>query len=363
MQISRSVRTKRQYLKNLYAALAAVIFLAGCSEQTPAVVEPTLVSLRGATMGTTYSILCWQDDGPIDEQALLKPISDLLEQINQQMSTYIADSELSQFNTTESTDWFTVSPETAFVVEQALHFNEITGGASDVTVGPLVKIWNFGPGKNPLAKPPSDEEIAKVLESVGCRHVEVRLNPPALRKELPGLAVDLSSIAKGYGVDAVTELLLDRGIENVMVEIGGEVRAAGTRIDKTPWRIGVDPPAMRRRKFHKIVPLSGMSMATSGDYRNFLKSEERKYCHIIDPRTGQPLEYRGCSVTVLTETCLEADALATALLVLGDQAGYDWCVEQNVAAMFLLRAGENVEERATPRFEAVAPALSTEGKK
>ena len=347
----------RPSLKFIAAALVCLVFFPGCNDNVPAAVTPALVSMHGTTMGTTYSIKYWQANGTTPQQELQPAITELLEQIDRQMSTYREDSELSQFNSSESTDWFPVSSETAFVVERAIHFNQITGGVSDVTVGPLVKLWNFGPGKASKADPPDAEAITKVLESIGCQHLEVRHKSAALKKGIASLEVDLSSIAKGYGVDAMLQLLKSRGIKNAMVEIGGEVRTIGTRLDGTPWRIGIDPPVRRRTNFFKVVPLEDLAMATSGDYRNFQETQERRYTHIIDPRTGQPLEYRGCSVTVLAETCLEADALATALLVMDDQQAYNWCIEHNVAALFLLRTKEGIQERATPRFEAVAPEI------
>ncbi|NOY43811.1 MAG: FAD:protein FMN transferase [Planctomycetes bacterium] len=344
-----------------------VALLSGCTPKALTVVattaEPTLVSMRGPTMGTSYSVKCWRESGAVDEKELHAVINKSLDTVNQQMSTYLADSELSRFNASTSEDWIVVSTETAYVVERAIHFNRITDGALDVTVGPLVKLWNFGPGKKRLAKPPSGGKIAKALLGTGCEHVEVRLEPPAIRKSVGSLEIDLSSIAKGYAVDVVTELLASRGFQHSMVEIGGEVRATGTRFDKKPWRIGIETPATRKSPLYKVVPLKGLAMATSGDYRNFRQSDGRKYCHIIDPRTGQPLVYRGCSVTVLAKTCLEADALATALLVMGDEAGYDWCVEQNVAALFLVRGEEGISEQATPRFDEFAPNKAAEAKR
>ena len=137
-----------------------------------------------------------------------------------------------------------------------------------------------------------------------------------------------------------------------MVEIGGEVRAGGTRQDEKPWRIGVESPAAEQRSIYRVVALQDQALATSGDYRNTRKIDGQRLCHIIDPRTGRPLPYRGCSVTLLTETCLEADALATALLVMGEAKGYDWCVEHQVTALFLIRQGDEILEKATPNFPA-----------
>ncbi len=304
-------------------------------------------------MGTSYSIKCWDKTTASDSKLLQNQVESLLKKINRQMSTYLDDSELSQFNAAKPDGWFPVSKETAWVVQQAIHFHKQTDGASDVTVGPLVQLWDFGPGHSPLGsklEPPSAELIAATRAQTGCQHLEARLDPPALRKTIDGLQVDLSSIAKGYAVDAVAELLLAQGYPNFMVEIGGEVRAGGTRQDKKPWRIGVESPAAERRSIYRVVALQDQALATSGDYRNTRKINGQRLCHIIDPRTGRPLPYRGWSVTLLTETCLEADVLATALLVMGEAKGYDWCVEHQVAALFLIRQDDEILEKATPNF-------------
>lgn len=309
--------------------------------------------LSGATMGTRYSIKCWSQTPSATTQSLQTEVDELLERINEQMSTYLPDSELSQFNASPAGEWFAVSKPTAFVTSEALRFHQHTNGASDVTVGPLVKLWDFGPGRGPLNGEPTSpaaDKLANTRSITGAKHLESRPDPPALRRSIDGLEVDLSSIAKGYAVDAIAELLIDRDFDNFMVEIGGEVRAGGTRQDGKPWRIGVESPNVELRAIHKVVSLMDMALATSGDYRNFRVIDGQKISHIIDPKSGSPLPYRGWSVTLLAKTCLEADALATALLVMGEDQGYDWCREYNVAAMFLIRDGEEIIEKMTPRF-------------
>ena len=304
-------------------------------------------------MGTRYSIKCWSDDPAADSSTLRADVEALLKRINGQMSTYLPDSELSRFNAAAAGEWFAVSAETAYVIERALHFYERTGGASDVTVGPLVNLWNFGPGRasrDAKLEPPSAEQLQTAQSQVGCRHLQARLDPPALRKDIDGLQVDLSSIAKGYAVDAVAELLTERGFVNFMVEIGGEVRGGGQRQDGKSWRIGVERPDLQQRAIHRVISLQDQALATSGDYRNFQEIGGEQVSHVIDPRSGRPSLYRGWSVTLLASTCLEADALATALLVMGEDAGYDWCEQHDVAALFLIRQDDEVREKATPTF-------------
>jgi len=342
------------------AFVVYLLFTMGCAKSN--ITVETAAELSGPTMGTRYSIKYWSLDPEANADSLPADIDQLLLKINEQMSTYMPESELSRFNVASAGEWFDVSEETAFVTQQALHYHQITAGASDVTVGPLVKLWDFGPGRGSLGaklEAPSPELLAKTMAQTGGEHLEARLDPPALRKSIEGLQVDLSSIAKGYAADAIAELITARSFTNFMVEIGGEVRAGGTRLDGKLWRIGVERPDLKQRTIHKIVTLQDQALATSGDYRNFREFDGQKVSHIIDPKTGRPMPYRGWSVTLLAPTCLQADALATALLVMGEDRGYDWCKEHQVAALFLIRQGTDkpnggpeaeIIEKATPRW-------------
>ena len=326
--------------------------------------------ITGRTMGTTYRIVYW-GDGQAAPKEIQAAVDQLLETFDQQMSTYRPDSELSRFNQAPADKWFPVSADTAKVVAAAIDYHRQTGGALDVTIGPVLRLWHFGPGSGrdrPDALPPSDRELEIALRLVGAERLEVRADVPALRKSLAGVEVELSSIAPGYAVDLAIELLLNCGFANAMVEIGGEVRAAGVRPDGEPWRIGVESPggegAGRAPRRHgrggslaRVVPLANLALSTAGDYRILRAAGGVRYSHIIDPRTGRALPSRGASVTVLAATCLEADALDTPLLVMGAEAGYDWCVEHDVAAMFQERdetTGE-VMARTTPRFDELVP--------
>ncbi len=350
-----------------FAVLAVAITLGGLAGvllpvRTTSQVAKAAVELSGKTMGTSYSIKCWSDESTIKKDSLQADVDKLLREINQQMSTYLPNSELSRFNATPAGEWFDVSKATALVTQQALAFHRITDGASDITVGPLVKLWDFGPGHHSIGakmKAPSAGLLESTKARTGGKHLEVRLDPPALRKAIDHLEVDLSSIAKGYAVDAVADWLNDCGFDNAMVEIGGEVRASGTRLDGKAWRIGTEIPDLRQRGIHRILSLKNQALATSGDYRNFRVFDGEKVSHIIDPKTGRPLPFRSWSVTVIVDSCMEADALATALLVMGEDRGYDWCVEHHVAALFLIRDGKEIIEKATPLFLAQHPAAES----
>lgn len=313
-------------------------------------------SLQGFTMGTNYSI---RVADPVDNvERLQAEIDECLELVNDQMSTWREDSELSRFNRSRETDWFPVSPETAEVVAEAQRISRLTDGAFDVTVGPLVNLWQFGPERP--EGPPDPEQIETTLQHVGYQGLDVRLDPPALRKQHPDCYVDLSGIAKGFGVDQVARLLEQRGLTNFLVEIGGEVVTRGEKEPGVAWRIGIESPQVDSRRLQRALELTDLALATSGDYRNVRHIDGKWVSHTIDPRTGYPVEHGLGSVTVVTQTCMEADALATALMVLGPSSAYDWVVAHNVAALLISREGDRGElvERASPRFAELFPELS-----
>ncbi|WP_428304177.1 FAD:protein FMN transferase [Lacipirellula sp.] len=323
-----------------------------------AAAQPPLASLAGPTMGTTYHIKYWGDQ-PNDPPKVKATIDELLAEFDRQMSTYRDDSELSQFNRAAAGEWFPVSADTARVVEESLRYYRDTNGVLDVTVPPLLRLWNFSAGakRDEPIVPPTDEAIAAAQRLAGSQHVQARLEPPALHKDLAGIEVDLSSIAPGYAVDLIIAKLQDLGFANAMVEIGGEVRAVGLRPDGKPWRIGVEQVDATDGTLARIVPLHDMALSTAGDYRNFRTADGGRFTHIIDPRTGRALPYVGASVTVVAKTCTEADALDTPLLIMGPDDGYEWCVEHKIAALFQTRAAAGaIVTKSTQWFDDLAPS-------
>jgi thiamine biosynthesis lipoprotein len=305
-------------------------------------------------MGTTYRVKYW-GDGAATEDQVHEAIELLLAEFDLEMSTYRDDSELSRFNRAAAGRWFNVSPRTAYVVSEGLRYAEMTGGALDVTVAPVLRLWHFGSGSTEQGKavrPPGDDAIAAAVKLVGRDHVRVRTEPPALWKDADGVEVDLSALAPGYAVDLMVGLLQAKGFANSMVECGGEVRAVGARPDGTAWRIGVERArGAGPRGLLRVVELQGLALTTAGDYNNFRVEGGERYTHIIDPRSGRALPYRGASVTVVAETCLEADALDTALMVMGPEEGMRWCHETHVAAMFQYRGQQGAAVvKASRRF-------------
>lgn len=338
--------------------LAVALAMLLVSGMPPAHAAET-VHLHGRTQGTTYNVRYWTGAKVAPPSAdVQRSIDDLLARFDEQMSTWRDDSELSRFNAAPADEWFAVSPETATVVTRAIELHRITDGASDVTVGPLLQLWGFGPkAKQRLAPAPDADAIATAQQVVGADGVEVRDEPPAIRKRVAGLEVDLSSIAPGYAIDLIIDCLASASIDNAMVELGGEVRGVGVRADRKPWRVGIQGLPPHEEAVTQVVPLKNLALATSGDYHNFREIDDVKYAHIVDPRTGRPLLYRGAAVTVVAEKCFDADGVATALFVMGAEDGYQWCVEHNTAALFQEPSDDGPSVvRRTPRFiELVGP--------
>jgi FAD:protein FMN transferase len=305
----------------------------------------------GPTMGTAYHVrLVAPESAAVELKLLQRDVQSLLAEVDRQMSTYREDSELSRFNRAAAGQWFAVSQSTADVVAAAQEISRKTDGALDATVGPLVHLWHFGPKEaanvDATFGPPSESLLEMARKHVGYEKLEVRTNPPTLRKQTSGLQVDLSSIAPGHAVDRMAALLVARGIESFMVEIGGEIRAAGRRGDGQPWRVAIERPLVDRRELQIALPLTDAAISTAGDYRKFFEFEGRRYSHIIDPATGRPVEHALGSVTVVADTCIEADGWDTALLVMGPERGFEFAEQNGIAALFIQR-GEPGDVRVT----------------
>lgn len=310
------------------------------------------IAFDGSTMGTTYNVKIAFLPQNVTLDEVRREAAAVLAAVNARMSTYDPKSELSRWNASSSTDWFDVSPETAEVVNAALHIGHYSNGALDVTVGPLVNLWHFGPDKRSLEQIPSQAEIDAARKRTGLECVEVRMSPPALRKSRPDVYVDLSAIAKGYGVDQVAESFDKLGIEDYMIEVGGEVRTRGRTAEVAPWRIAVESPT--GEGLQRIVSLSGAAMATSGDYRNYFESDGVRFSHIIDPRTARPIDHRLVSVSVIDPLCAAADGWATALMVLGPDEARRTAARHSLAVLLIVKTDRGFEEWTTPQFRRYA---------
>ncbi len=306
-------------------------------------------ALAGATMGTTWSARLALPRGRT-EAAARHAIQAALDDVVAQMSTWEPDSDITRYNRT-ATGWQTLPAGFFHVLSHALALAEDSGGAYDPTVGPLVNAWGFGPHQRAF-EPPSPSAIEAARTRCGWRRVQLDAQHQAALQ--PGGAyLDLSSIAKGYGVDRAAMALDALGITQYLVEVGGELRARGKRPDGQPWRVAIEVPDASDD--HALaLPLRDHSIATSGDYRRHAGNGDERYAHTIDPRTGLPVRNNLASVTVLHPGCMEADALATALTVLGEEEGLAYARRHELAALFILRERDAWRVVATPAFQALA---------
>ena len=308
----------------------------------------------GKTMGTDYVVKVAQFPENGDWQEFASQIQDRLDTLEQMMSTFRQDSEVSQFNVFSSTeDWFPVSKETAFVVQTALEVSRLSGGAFDITVAPLVRHWGFGAGASQYQAFSFEEQKSAAValkERVGYDKLSVRLEPPALKKSIPELTIDLSGIAKGFALDYIAEFLDEHKFADYLIEVGGEVRGKGKRSAERDWIVGIEKPIPDSPlQLQQTLPLRDRSLATSGNYLQVRQIGDRRFSHLIDPRTGLPAEVGSgvnelVSVSVLAPTGASADAWATAMFVLGEQRGVELANQRGIAVLFLLRNGNNIVE-------------------
>jgi thiamine biosynthesis lipoprotein len=323
-----------------------VLLLVSCGERTPS------WQLTGNTMGTQFTVTVAQAMHGDLRDELQQEIDAALQEVENAMSTYLVHSEISRFNASPSTDWISVSESTCRAIEVADRVSRLSEGAFDVTVGPLVNLWGFGP--DPVRfEPPPDSAIDAARERVDYRSLRADCGQPAIRKDKADVYVDLSAYAKGFGVDRVAELLDARGLHRYLVEIGGELRMRGLNADDQPWAVAIETPAESSGNVMRIVRLTDKAMASSGDYRNYFESGGRRFSHSIDPRTGRPTTHNLAAVTVVSDSAALADALATALLVLGPDDGLVLAESEGIPAYFQLRAAGGFEQRATTEFLAL----------
>lgn len=337
-------------------ALVVVLVVIQWRDRSPNSLDQPQQLLQGSTMGTTYTIHYRPEIGSPVLSEMQQFVSDELLRVNQQMSTYLKDSEISRFNASSSTDWFDVSVETASVVDLSLHISSLSHGAFDVTVGPLVNLWGFGADKSRKTIP-SESEIEAAKASVGYRNLAVQFEPPALKKSNAALQVDLSAIAKGHGVDRVAGLFRKHGISNYFIEIGGEVFAQGYRLDGRPWQVGIEAPLENKQSIHSIIGLSGAAMATSGDYRNFFEADGQRFSHTIDPTTGRPVTHSLASASVVCDSCALADAIATCMMVLGFERGSQLAETENWAVLLMQRNENQISSTCSKAFSDSFPSV------
>ena len=351
--------------------LCALLLLAvgGCG-------APPYVELQGQTMGTYFAIKANESTCVEPLEGLLSQTEARLAELNGVYSTYQADSELMQFNNSESTDWVAVSADLARVMRAARELGFQTNGAFDVTVGPLVELWGFGAqkaangtapaaGKEPAAeKAPAANKILELQAYVGLKHISVRERSGSteIRKKDGRVRIDLSALAKGDAVDRLAEVLVSRGCADFLVDIGGEIRVSGKNPQAGLWRLGIEAPEIGSvGQSHAVVSLTNKSVATSGDYRNFRMVDGKRVDHLFDPRFAAPSTSNVVSATVLHESAMWADAYATAFMVLSVEESLALAEEKDLAVLLIASEGGSLTDYHSPAFLPYLAAKEVSG--
>lgn len=330
-------------MKFRFAVLAPLLLLTACQKNPE-------TTLSGSIQGTTYHVKAVTRDIDVTQEALKADVEAVFRMVDEQLSNWREDSEISRFNRQQTTDWQTVSPAIVHLVSVAREIHARTGGCYDLTVKPLFELWGFARHEQSV---PSAEAIRQVLAHVGMDKLEVDPANRRMRKRDPQVQISLDSIAQGYTVDVLSQMLEDRGIQNYLAEIGGEMKVKGVKADGSSWRVAVEKPTPMAREVQRILELhevAGMAVMTSGTYRNFFESGGKHYSHILDPRTGQPVTHNLLSTTVLHEDPTLADAWSTALLCVGEVEGARLAEEESLKALFIYREGDQLQERMSRAF-------------
>lgn len=320
--------------------IVSLLFITSCTK------SDELYSLKGGTMGTTFSVLYITKN--ISKKSVQDSVYKALEEINDKMSTFRKSSELSKINRNESKEWIKVSDKLYNVLSSAKSVSDLTEDGFDVTVGPIVNLWGFGPDGE--RKVPTRNAIDNAMSKSGIRKLLIDTKMKRIKKLKAGLYIDLSAIAKGFGVDIVAKSLDKLKIENYMVEVGGEVKTKGHKFSR-PWRIAVESPNAQNGNYQKVLNLTDMAVATSGNYRNYFKADGKRYSHTINPKTGFPVKHSLASVTIVDEaSCMKADAIATGMMVLGYEKGMQVAEDHGIAAYFIYEKDGQFKVTSSTKF-------------
>jgi thiamine biosynthesis lipoprotein len=293
-----------------------------------------ILELVGVSMGTTYNVVVVDHNNVLDEAVVSAAISQALDDVNKSMSNWDPTSEISRLNATQAGATVPVSQELSDVLQAASYVNKASEGRFDTTVGPLIELWGFGARGE--RHTPSQSDIVTALAASG--HADsFGVQDGRVQKTHSDAQAYLAGIGKGYGADQVGRALAGLGIEDYLVEIGGDLFAAGRNPDGQPWQIGIETPSATMGGMLGVVGVSGLGLASSGDYRNYFEEDGQRYSHLIDPNTGRPVTHRTASATVLAENAMLADAWSTAMLILGRERGLQIAATENIAVQFVER--------------------------
>lgn len=333
------------------ALLGACVLFSGCdSATTPATPASTATVLDGKTMGTFWRVSVIGVD-EAKAQALRAKVQAQLDADDRLLSTWKNDSALMRFNHATDTRPWPVSEAMADIVTLSLRIGAKTHGAMDITVGPLVNLWGFGPDKQPVATPDA-QAIAAAKARTGLQHLQVinQSGRQFLQKDIPDLFVDLSTVGEGYAADHLARLMEQEGISRYLVSVGGALVSRGMNGEGKPWRVAIQKPTDRENAVQAIVDINGHGISTSGSYRNYYELDGKRISHVIDPQTGQPITHKLVSVTVIASTALEADGWDTGLMVLGPEKAQQVVREQGLAVYMIVKEGEGFKTWMSPQF-------------
>ncbi|MEP2639985.1 FAD:protein FMN transferase [Roseobacter sp.] len=315
-----------------------LVFAAACKAQNQ------VLEISGFSMGTSYKVVAIDPSNALDEVQVKQAISSALANVNDSMSNWQAGSEISRLNASPVGTIMPVSAELTDVLNAASYVYHASEGRFDTTVGPLIELWGFGaPGARAM---PHDADIAQALTRTGLTD-SLRVGQGTIEKTHKDAQAYLAGIGKGYGADHIGRALTALGIEDYLVEIGGDLYAEGRNPNGQPWQVGIETPNVGDRGVLGVVGVSGLGVASSGDYRNYFEEDGQRYSHLIDPTTGRPVTHKTASATVLAENAMLADAWSTALLILGRERGLDVASAHNVAVQFV----ERDQNAASPQFK------------
>lgn len=334
-------------------ALALAAGLAACQRPAP------LIKFGGPTMGSTYQVSYVADAGAPGMAAAQAAVQAILREVDKAVSTYRPDSALARFNTAPANTCMPMPQAALDLAAHAQALHQASGGAFDVTLLPALNAWGFGPQARadgaPPDAPPSDAELAALRQRVGQQHL--RVQGQQLCKSAP-VQVDFNSIAAGYAVDRIAAQLRAQGVAHYLIDVTGEMRAAGHKPDGATWRIGIEAPLDGVRQAQRIVPLRDLAMATSGDYRNWREVGGQRVSHVLDARSLRPVTHALAAVTVVAPSALQADGLSTLLMALGPEHGFDHAQRHGIAALFVSRSGAGFASRASAAFDTLFPSSS-----
>ncbi len=329
----------------LLIILATTFSLFAC---TP---KPEVQKISGEAQGTSYHISFWSSKA-VDTASIHKAVEAEFSRLDEQLSNYRKDSAIEKLNATVSSEPLAASEEIISLIEQARVVSEASEGCYDLTIKPLFDLWGFNGDK---LTPPDAASLQTALKQIGFKQIKI-VDATHIQKLNPQLRIDLSSIAQGYSVSRMVTLLEKQGIENYLVEIGGELQTRGKQPDDSAWRVALEKPLSGERTLQKVVTINRsepLSVMTSGTYRHYFDVDGKRYSHILDAKTGRPVDHNTVSVTVLHENPTTADAWDTALLCLGKTRGMEVANKAGIAVLFIEQQGETFNEFKSAPFEAL----------